>query len=313
MRLSILTGALDTGLDQKSLRDPKLVLRTLREIGYEAVDLSFTAINEPAYILRGEDWRQRIDELGNTAAALGITLCQCHLPFPKECIFNKDPNFKKPGFREYFEEMFRRAYEASGILGIPYATVHPLTQQLNGCADVQLAYNHEFYDPLVEWGVKCGVGTAFENMRPDSPHWSMIRRYGQDCRDLITLADSFHDPMVGICWDTGHANQAQCDQVAALHAIGHRLKNLHINDNYFGAVDEHLLPFMGQINWESILKALVQIDYQGALNYEVGRVTKRAPWELQKIMMHYVYQNGCQLLEMYEKFKAANENDKEAL
>ncbi len=53
MKLSILTGVLDTGADQGSLRDPCLVLRTLGEIGYEAVDMSFTAVAKPEYILRG--------------------------------------------------------------------------------------------------------------------------------------------------------------------------------------------------------------------------------------------------------------------
>lgn len=54
MKLSILTGVLDTGADQGSLRDPCLVLRTLGEIGYEAVDMSFTAVAKPEYILRDE-------------------------------------------------------------------------------------------------------------------------------------------------------------------------------------------------------------------------------------------------------------------
>lgn len=304
MKLSILTGILDTGPETEGMRDPEVVLRTFREIGYDTVDLSFTAVTNPDYLLRNDNWKDQIYRLGNTAAMLGLEIRQCHLPFVKACMVERDPHFKKPGHPEYFMEMFRRAYEASAMLGIPFGTVHPMTKHPGDPFEVQLAYNHAFYDPLVEWGIKYGVGTAFENMRPDSPDWSFASRFCQDHRDLIALVDSFNDPMVGICWDTGHANQAGLDQASALRAVGSRLKNLHLNDNHFGTRDQHLLPFMGSVDWKGVLTALVEIDYQGVLNYEVGNMIKLAPWDLQMIMMPYIYKNGCQLLELYEKIKA---------
>ncbi len=305
MKLSILTGILEVSGDHSGLRDLNEVLQVLHEIGYDTVDLGLTPVASPDYVLRGDGWEKRIEAIGNTAAKLGITIAQSHLPTPKNASFDLDPNGKKPGYQEYFDECLRRAYAASGMLGVPFGTVHPLTY-LDAVSSSKelLERNRRYYDKFVEWGIRCRVGTAFENMRPDSPNWRFPARYGQNYRDLLELVDSFDDPMVGVCWDTGHANHAQCKQGEALRAIGGRLKNLHINDNHYGCRDEHLLPFMGTVDWPQFLSALAEIPYQGVLNYEVGNTARRAPRVLQVEVLKTAYQNGLLLLDMYEKARA---------
>lgn len=288
------------------MRDENDVFRTLRKIGFDTIDIPFDFITCPTYLLAGDDWQQKVDKLANTAAKLGITVPQSHMPWVQGRWFDADPrrNFCED-YKGYFTECMRRSYVASQMLGVRYATVHPMTHSdAVDSSQIQLQINHEYYDPLIEYGIRLGVGTAFENMRPDSPTWDFANTYSQYYRDLIELVDSYHDPMVGICWDTGHANAVKMDQPTAIRAIGSRLKNLHINDNHYGTRDEHLLPFMGEIDWESLLTALVDIDYQGVLNYEVGKVVKWAPEALQREMMKTVYANGCQLLAMYEKIEA---------
>lgn len=302
MKISILTGFLELSPSSPGLRDISDILRTVRSVGYDTVDIGFTFEQRPDFILRGDGWEQRIEAVGETAAKLGMTIAQSHLPTPKKASFDLDPNFKKPGYREYFDECMYRAYKASGMLGVPYGTVHPLTYlDAAGSPGVLLERNRAYYEPLVEWGVRCGVGTAFENMRPDSPQWGFTGRYCQEYERLIELVDSFGDPMVGVCWDTGHANQAMQDQPAALRALGPRLKNLHLNDNHYGTRDEHLLPFMGTVDWPGVVSALAEIGYAGVLNYEVGKVARLAPRDLQMIFLEAAHQNGLRLLAMYEE------------
>ena len=51
--------------------------------------------------------------------------------------------------------------------------------------------------------------------------------------------------------------------------LGHRLQCTHINDN-LGKDDLHLPPFSGTVKWETVMKALREINYTGALNLEIG-------------------------------------------
>jgi sugar phosphate isomerase/epimerase len=59
------------------------------------------------------------------------------------------------------------------------------------------------------------------------------------------------------------------DQYEPLLKLGHRLHCTHINDN-LGADDLHLAPFSGTVKWESVIQALRDINYPGALNLEIG-------------------------------------------
>ena len=94
-----------------------------------------------------------------------------------------------------------------------------------------------------------------------------------DAEDLLELLDKLNaDDIFGICWDTGHANLAQVNQPAAIQQIGSRLKALHINDNR-GEKDDHLLPYLGYVEWTPLLKSLADVNYQGDFTYEIHNFT----------------------------------------
>ena len=301
MKLSTTTGLYQQSGNTDRLRDMNEVLETLHEIGYEEFDLSFCFHDMPDYLLRGDDWEQKIDQLGETAARLGISFYQSHLPFVKGCSMLRAPAYQNPEYRAYFEECLRRAYVAGGKLGVRWAVAHPLSfPEYNFEAGASLEANHAFYDRFVELGIQHGTGTAFENMLPSLDR-SLPMRYCQHYEQLIELVDSFKSPMVGICWDTGHANQMQLDQGRALRALGSRLKTLHINDNHYGNRDEHLLPYMGTVEWPEVMDALVEIGYEGTLNYETGPVARGASGEFQMSLIRLTYRNGQFLLDLYEK------------
>lgn len=304
MKISILMGIALTCRESRALRDPVEAITMLRDAGYDTMDFTFGEEKNPDFILRADDWQQKVDRVADAAARLGITFAQSHLPYPKGQDITDDPAFKKPGYREYFDECMRRAYIASGMLGVKYATAHPLSSPADFAdMDRQLRYNREYYDRFVELGIEHGVGTAFENMRPNCPGWKHAYRYAQNIDDVITLVDSYNDSMVGICWDTGHGNASMQGQRQAINRIGKRLRNLHINDNEYGMRDEHLLPYMGTIDWDDFVEGLVDVDYQGVLNYEVGKFAKTAPAALQPALFETAYGNGQVLLGMYEDAK----------
>lgn len=301
MKLSTTTGLCQKTGNSAELIDLNEVLRVLRAVGYEELDLSFCFQNRPEYILRGDDWEAKIDRLGETAAKLGIYFYQCHLPFVPGCSPYMCPDFKTPGYAEYFDEVTRRAYIACGKLDVKWAVAHPRTYpEFNYEIKATMEANHAWQDKFIELGIKNGTGTAVENMLPPLDR-KFADRFCEHYDQLIDYVDSFNEPMVGICWDTGHANQMQFNQARALRAIGSRLKTLHINDNHYGHSDEHLLPYMGEVDWQGVIDALVEIGYAGNLNYETGKVTFNSWGDVQLDFVKMTYKNGLHLLDLYEK------------
>ena len=302
MELSLATGFMQRQTESAQYRDLNDVLRILHdEAGYKVLDLNLAFEFREEFILRGDEWEKKVDMLGDTAAKTGVKFYQCHMPYVKECCRLLDARFQKPGYEEYFEECTRRAYAASARLDIQWAVIHPYTcPELNYENQLSLERNHLYYDKFVEMGIKSGVGTAIENMTP-SPSGAISERYCEHYDQLIELADSFHDPMVGICWDTGHANLAKLNQKKALMKIGRRLKTLHINDNHGEHRDEHLLPYMGTVNWNEVTEALAETGYEGSLNYEVGKVSEFAPAEIRTDLAKLAFRNGLFIKNLLEK------------
>lgn len=296
------------GVCLRSCGNPKLndyedVIKRLHNAGYRVLDFAFVLQNYSNYILRQDDWQQRIDRIAELCAKLGVTFSQSHLPYVTDTQFNADKNFEKPGYMDYFKECIRKAYIASGMLGVRYATMHPLSfQEYNYEEDITLEKNHEFFDEFVELGIKHNVGTAFENMLPPLDR-RFPDRYCTHYDQLIRLIDSYSDPMVAACWDTGHANIRGLDQVRALRKLGHRVKNLHINDNHNCNRDEHLQPFMGYIDWFKVIPALAEIGYNGDMTYETNQVGIKARDELQDAFLRLTYENGCYLVKIFEEAK----------
>ena len=54
--------------------------------------------------------------------------------------------------------------------------------------------------------------------------------------------------------------------------MGKRIVCTHIHDNYYKK-DLHLPPFMGEANWELLMKTLKEVGYQGNLTFELGYST----------------------------------------
>ena len=73
---------------------------------------------------------------------------------------------------------------------------------------------------------------------------------------------------VGICLDLGHGGLSGGDPVDAIEIASGHVTTTHIHDN-FGAIDDHLVPFEGAIDWPSVLMAMQKIGYEGAFMLEL--------------------------------------------
>ena len=79
--------------------------------------------------------------------------------------------------------------------------------------------------------------------------------------------------------------------------MGKRLKATHVADTS-GKLDDHILPFQGNVNWRSILPVLSEIGYEGDLTFEIHNSTSRLPDHLVDATAALCEQVGRYLLDL---------------
>lgn len=172
---------------------------------------------------------------------------------------------------------------------------------------------------LIPYAEKYGIKLLIENIG-----FEVGKGHLTTADELNEMLDRLDHPLFGVCWDTGHANLCGLDQYAEIKKLGSRLGGLHVHDNY-GAqtpgADLHLLPYWGNINFDAVISALIEIDYKGTFNFEVVNPVRRngaiplikdgeeqkklammSP-ALRQQMEIYLYAIGKQMLEAYNCYE----------
>ena len=110
----------------------------------------------------------------------------------------------------------------------------------------------------------------------------------ESIEDIFLLIDALGSDQIGICLDTGHLNLSEDkDQVRFIKKAGKRLKAVHLADND-GTADQHLMPSAkGQVDFQAVIKALHDINYDGLYNFEVPG-ERDIPLALRGIKLEYM-------------------------
>ena len=182
----------------------------------------------------------------------GMTCNQSHAPFPTDV----------PQVQSYL----KRAIECTAEAGGKYCVIHPMN-------DGTPEENAEMYWTLLPFAKEHGVKIATENMW----NWnadktaSVFAACATD-ESFVAHLDAVGDDDLVACLDLGHAEMrgSGSGAVNMIHALGDRLKCLHIHDNDL-LHDSHQLPYTMQIDFDPILAALKEIGYSGELTLEVDR------------------------------------------
>lgn len=232
-------------------------LKKIKEAGFDAVDLSFYW--GATQKLLGDDYREKALFIKETLKKYGLTCSQAHAPF--------DLTYGMPWDDSCFEYLsIKRAIEACGIIGIDHIVVHgikvspepPVSER-----SIQLNYDYyKTFEPLCE---KYGVKIAIENLSgafsfPDLLN-QIVRK--MDSKWFTGLVD------VGHAWL--HSKVSAGDFIRQLDKG--IICGLHIHDNHGTEhmLDEHLAPFMGTIDNKDLLKALIEVGYEGEFTLELPR------------------------------------------
>jgi len=270
-------------------------LRMYADTGFKRLDALFCGGPLDGSILMRHDYEDIIRKIKQEADNLGISFVQSHLPFANIANFPEDSTGNSSSF-ESFNEAVRRSITASGILGVPWAAAHPGTAALY--SDSKKA-NLKYYAPFIELAGKRKLGIAMENLFDGCN--GKGRAYCSDASELTDLVDELRRVTgcdTGICWDFGHGNIMYENQADVFPSLGNRLKMTHIHDNN-GTHDSHLPPFYGTADWAENVRALKQMGYEGAFNFEVTPKAYTRTVKLRMSELSYLKTLGEHLLDLF--------------
>lgn len=179
----------------------------------------------------------------------GIVCNQSHAPYPSHV----------KGIQGY---LFR-AIECTAEVGGEICVIHPKN-------DSSPEENAEMYEELLCFAKDYGVKIATENM------WNWDNVLKQPCAAACSDSASFlahmnavNDPFFVACLDIGHAEMRTLGTTAPemIRTLGHHLQALHLHDNDLFN-DSHQIPFSMNVDFEAVVKALKEINYQGYFTLE---------------------------------------------
>lgn len=230
-------------------------LRELAAAGFRYADLSMYNNEAAAYM--HDNWREDIHRLKDEADKLGITFVQAHSP-AFETLETLDP--KEDPVEKTAQTI--RSIEICGELGIPMTVVHAGVKR-NTPQEETFRLNKEFYEKLVPAMEKTGVKVLVENVGIADNNG---RFYMNSAQRLLEFIDYFDHPLLGVCWDIGHANVfgSQHDEIVKL---GKHLQAIHYNDNDRKS-DLHTSPFLSTVDNDDAMRGLIDAGFAGPFTFE---------------------------------------------
>lgn len=286
-------------------------IRELHRAGFRYIDLDMYSWKPDSVYLR-DNWQEEVKKLKDLAAALGMQFVQAHSQGGNAF----DPN---PSVMEFITKATHRSIEICGMLGIKNTVLHAgfaagLSKE--EWFDKNKAFYAQFF-PVME---QYGVNLLCENSATCMTREKYYINTGADMREFIQYVDH---PLFHGCWDTGHANceGSQYDQIMTL---GDELYAIHYNDNQ-GDKDTHVAPFVGRMNHDEVINALIDVGFQGYFTLECGAsLVKYDQWTgprrrcakegiapklshpqlfMQRHMEKMVYETARWMLETYDIFE----------
>ena len=229
-------------------------IRELHRAGFRYIDLSMYSFTEDSVYMQ-DNWRDAVQELKELAQSLGMRFVQAHSQ-------GGNPLSEDESHVDFLVRATLRSIEICEMLGIPSTVVH------NGYArgisrQEWFERNKRFYQRLFPTMEKSGVHVLCENSTASHMGECYFIHTGRDMREFIEYVGH---PLVHGCWDTGHAN-CEGSQYEDILALGDELYAIHYNDNH-GAKDEHIAPFLGRLNHDEVLTALVDVGFKGCFTLE---------------------------------------------
>lgn len=291
MKLSTTTFALTK---KHSFKDS---LKIIKEAGFDAYDMSLTCMydNPNPCVFCEDGYLEVAKELRRYADEIGIVCNQAHAPFEWR-MFDAEREKK-------LDEMVLRSIEIASVLGAEIIVVHPKQYMVYPEHTEELFnINVQYYKNLIPYAQKYNIKIALENMYQKNngahtPTDGVCARVGEFCKYL----DAINSEWIVGCLDIGHASLIGVDIPEFIRTMGNkRLKALHVQDTD-GVKDLHTVPFMHNIDYIGVAKALGEIVYDGDFTFEADEFYSGKPLDLYKATAKYMCEIGRFLITEIKK------------
>ena len=255
MELSFLLNYLSKQRGTRALRPIEESAKLCYDAGFRYADYT------PDFISKNylENAKHDYEVLSDT----GITVEQTHAPINRYRAYdNMD-----------FKRLFMNAFEVSDAVQAKYVVVHADEYRTKDSYDPEEACRqaYEFLAPYVDYAAGHNMTVAIENVFDDDmwPLFDGKSRFTSRVEELIEIIERFKAPNVKCCWDFGHAKCAFGAEkmLEKLKQVSKYLVCTHVHDNYYGK-DLHLMPYLGDIDWEAHMQYLKEIGYNGKFSFE---------------------------------------------
>jgi len=270
----------------------KKAIDLIADTGFDAMDFSFYWMGEHNNFLEQAYYLDSAREIRQWADKRGLAINQAHAPFDFKLTDGYDQ-------REHDREMIRRSIECAGVMGAEQIIIHNIpTPDPEDFFEVNLEFFRSFEETARESGVKIGV----ENLVAREENQPMPGRLGTPA-ELNAFLDQLDPEIFCACIDLGHAQLVTKDPAAFIREIGlPRLQSLHVQDTIYH-LDSHNLPYLGRQNWEAIIRALAEVNYQGDFTLEVFLFLKAFPKKALPDALRLAYTTGRSLIRKIELAK----------
>lgn len=230
-------------------------VRLLRDCGFDTIDMSY--YKDATLFFLGEDYREKALEMKQALEKYGMTCNQAHAPMDRFFTLPQDDSCP-----EYVR--LKRSIESAAILGIPHIVVEGAEVGRPHASYRNLEHNCDFYRRLEPIAAKHGIVIGIENLKASFTYPDLVN-------EALRRLDS---PWFKAVVDVGHswvrAELQPGDFIRQLDPGA--VCGLHIQDTHGirQGLDEHLLPWMAEIDFEDLMAALRETGYTGDLTLEEG-------------------------------------------
>lgn len=230
-------------------------ISAIADAGFHYIDYSFGYDYRTRSGLLCENWKPFADNLLALADTRELQYVQAHSPLGRPLVCDNE--------QEDFIHLTKQSIETAAYLGIPNIVIHSgYDRDLSKKETFQK--NKQFYQELLPIAEKHSITLLTENFnKMFDPHYYWV----DSAEDLLELVEYINHPLLQVCWDVGHGNLQPLPQHEALRLLGSHVRALHIQDN-LGSDDDHIFPYMGTLNFDSILHGLSDIHYTGYFTFE---------------------------------------------
>lgn len=302
--------------------NPFVGFSMLKKTGFDFCDFSLNSYfyNKDVYKSAEEGkilssfFDKSIDELKSffsphveAAKKGGIVINQMHMPYPVFVPGGDDE------VNDYLSKVVAaKSMEVCAFFECPYIVIHGIKiAPYFGSEQDEWDATERFLDSIAPFAVQNNICICVENL-----YNGYMGKLGEGpCCDATLAAqriDAFNEKygkeVLGFCFDTGHANICNIDFEDFLVKLGKRVKVLHVHDNDC-ELDLHQIPFTfaktrdntSSTDWESFVRGLKKIGFDGVLSFETAPVLTAFPEELKEDTLKFIAKIGAYFKDKVNK------------